>query len=198
MVKSSTEKANRPSLKQVVCIDVETNDLIDSDHNTMPYILQFSAVHDYNEYFNHLVIPKDENFTISEEATKVNGWTKKKFLEAITPTDQTISQVWSEFLHWLVEIGLDFDQDIYLCAYNGFRFDFRVIINELRRFDIYKIQNFKLIDPWLDTLVLEKTTSSLDKAYLNIQHNSWISDTHDAKGDCYKLKKLLTIRSTYK
>ena len=178
MVKSTTEKAKRPSLNQVVCIDVETNDLIYEIDEIMPYTIQFTAVHGVNEKFDRLVMSKDENFTIERDATRVNGWTKESLLKAITSPDQTFPKVWSEFLDWLVEIGLDLDQDIYLCAYNGFDFDFRVIINELRRFGIYEIHNFKLLDPWLDHLIFEKTSLSLDAAFKQIQKNSMKDYAH--------------------
>ena len=95
-------------------------------------------------------MPSDENFTIASEATKVNGWTKKTFLEELTPKPLSFPEVWSEFLDWLRHIGFNLDKDIYLCVYNGYGFDFRVLIHELRRFGIYQVHNFKLLDPWLD------------------------------------------------
>ena len=82
-------------------------------------------------------MPSDENFTIASEATRVNGWTKDSFLEDTTTNKLSFPEVWSGFLEWLGHIGFNLDKDIYLCAYNGYGFDFRVIIHELRRFGIH-------------------------------------------------------------
>ena len=134
----------------------------------MPFILQFTAVHNIGEIYNHLVMPIDENFTIEPEATKVNGWTKESFLKDTTSKKLSFPEVWSGFLEWLGHIGLNLDEDIYLCAYNGYGFDFRIIIHELRRFGIYNMHNFKLLDPWLDQMIFTKKAVKLDDAFKEI------------------------------
>ena len=93
-------------------------------------------------------MPSDENFTIASEATRVNGWTKDKIMKETANNKLSFPEVWSGFLEWRGHIGFNLDKDIYLCAYNGYDFDFRVIIHELRRFRIHKVHNFKLLDPW--------------------------------------------------
>ena len=40
-----------------------------------------------------------------------------------------------------------------LCAYNGYHFDFRVLLHHLRAEKIALSHDFLLIDPWLDTAV---------------------------------------------
>ena len=102
MVKSAIIQTEKPPrLEQVVFIDLETTDLIYEIDQTMPYTLQFSAVHEIGESFDRLVMPSDEHFTIDKEATKVNGWTKESFLKAISGKALSFAEVWSEFLNWL-------------------------------------------------------------------------------------------------
>ena len=84
MVKKVIQTEKQPLLEQVVFMDLETNDLIWEIDQTMPFILQFSAVHSHGEEFDRLVMPIDENFTIESAATKVHGWTKESFMKAIT------------------------------------------------------------------------------------------------------------------
>ena len=81
MVKKIYETSSKPRLEHVVYIDLETTDLIYEIDQTMPFILQFSAIHGQSDTFDRLVTPSDENFTIATEATRVNGWTKDKFMK---------------------------------------------------------------------------------------------------------------------
>ena len=162
----------------------------------MPYILEFSALYSIRHGFSHLVMPSDEHFIIDKEATKVNGWTKEQFLKDINGKELSFKEVWIQFLEWLDSIGLDNLENIYLCAYNGYKFDFRVLIHELRRFGIYSVPNFKLLDPWIDWVVLKKQDSEkLVDRFKKMTKNSYVNPIHKALEDCKKLNKVFTSRA---
>ena len=74
-------------------------------------------------------------------------------------------KVWELFINWVENLGFNLKKDIYLCAYNGYDFDFRVMIHELRR-EGYEIQqNFKLVDPCFDIAKWDKKPRTLDLAF---------------------------------
>ena len=81
MVKKVIQTETPPRLEQVLFMDSETTDLIYEIDQTMPFILQFSVVAQSGESFDRLVMPSDENFEIDSGATRVNGWTKDKFMK---------------------------------------------------------------------------------------------------------------------
>ena len=87
-------------------------------------------------------MPKDKDFTIHKYSTAINKWTKKKLLKALGDQKTMFHEVWTKFLVWLKTLGFKNFENIYLCAYNGFHFDFKVIVNELRRFDCHFHFNF--------------------------------------------------------
>ena len=118
------------------------------------------------------MIPKDPNFTISPEATKVNGWTKESLIKAYKGIIFSFWEVWSLFLCWLKDIGFDIDKDIYLCAYNGYHFHFRMLVCEFRRAGLEKTRNFKLLDPCLDWKMSKNETLELDEAFKQTSINS--------------------------
>ena len=167
MVKSRRLKQDdkTPRLEQVVVLDIETTGLIMEIDGDMPFILQLSAVHNHENKFNSLVWPSDENFEIQAAAAMVHGLTRESLQRRLGDKRPNILDVWYDFIYWLHTIGFDLTKDIYLCAYNGFTYDFRVIIHDLRRLG-YEIQtNFKLIDPWLDHRVFKDESLTLDKAF---------------------------------
>jgi len=99
----------------------------------MPYILQFSAVYDNLKHFNHLVWPTNEKFEIHPKASEVNGFKRPEFDEKVGINKLSMLEVWKLFITWIEGLGFNLKKDIYLCAYNGYHFDFRVVIHELRR-----------------------------------------------------------------
>ena len=81
-----------------------------------------------------------------------------------------------------------------LCAYNGFGFDFRVLIHHWDHFGLRVQKNFILVDPWFDQLVLEGKNVKLDKAFKDIQVNTRIYK-HNGFTDVNKLRKLVAVRA---
>ena len=103
----------------------------------MPSIIQFTAKYCHLEVFNTMITPKDnEHFEIHQEASEVHGWTKDGLLSL--PIDQrpSIKKAWFDFLSWAKEIRMLKKKPIVLCSYNGFGFDFRVLIQNLSLYDV--------------------------------------------------------------
>ena len=57
---------------------------------------------------------------------------------------------WTGFLDWISALDLEPEKQIVLCAYNGFCFDFRVLLFHLDRYNIKIAPNILLIDPWYE------------------------------------------------
>lgn len=69
------------TLKKVVSIDLETTGLIDAKNNKFPYILEFAACLEDGCCYYKYILPIDADFTITQKATEINGWTKTAFLK---------------------------------------------------------------------------------------------------------------------
>ena len=83
--------------------------------------------------FKSLVTPKDPNFTIPAGASGVHGWTKERLLALPENERPTFNVVWKNFLKWLrEETMINLEHNVFLCAYNGFGFDFRLIVHNLK------------------------------------------------------------------
>ena len=122
--------------RQVFYLDFETTDLIYEKRLDLPWIIQFTVKTAHNKIFNTMITPKDnDDFDIPSGATEVHGWTKDELLSLPIEERPNIKDAWISFLAWAEETKVLKDEPIVLCAYNGFGFDFRLLIHNLRYFN---------------------------------------------------------------
>jgi len=113
-----------------------------------------------------MITPKDnDDFEIAPGATEVHGWTKHELLSLPIEERPNIKDAWISFLAWAKETRVLEDKPIVLCAYNGFGFDFRLLIHNLRYFDHEITEDLLLIDPWVDMVHQERINLTLDAAH---------------------------------
>ena len=111
-----------------------------------------------------MITPKgNEDFEINLGAANVHGWTKERLLSLPNSERPTIKDAWIAFFSWAKEVTLLKDKPIVLCAYNGFLFDYRLLIHNLSYFGYVIKDTILLIDPWLDIYKLEQKCFSLDE-----------------------------------
>ena len=164
----------------------------------MPWIIEFGAATPDGKEFKSMVTPGSLDFHIHPDATEINGWNRKKLLALPVAERPTFDKVWKNFLKWMREDGkINPQQNICLSAYNGFGFDFRVILNNLRYFGVSWKKEYILVDPWLDMRILEKKNLKLDDAFRGIQTHAHDHYTHAASTDVNKLRKLTLARALY-
>ena len=89
------------------------------------------------------------------------------------------------------------DHNVFLCAFNGFGFDFRLIVHDLKSFNLPFAQRWVLVDPWFDMVCLEKRCLKLDEAYREISKYSNRRKKHDGFRDINMLRKIHAIRALY-
>ena len=94
-------------------------------------------------------------------------------------------------MDWIKTLPIDQDKRIILCAYNGFGFDYRVLIHNLEEFGIKITLDCWLIDPWLDMVVEEDNNLTLDQAHKNIEDHTQDHYDHGGVKDVIKLHKLV-------
>ena len=117
-----------------------------------------------------MITPKgNDEFEIHPEATAIHGWSKEKLLELPIAQRPTIKDAWIDFISWAKKTTMLPKKPLVLCAYNGFGFDFRILIDNLSYFDFEIKNNILLIDPWLDMIILEKNNLKLDVVHKIIQ-----------------------------
>ena len=68
-------------MEQVLYINLETTDLIQYDHDRMPWIIELAFHYGENERYSTLITPPVEDFDIHPKATEVHSWTKEALLE---------------------------------------------------------------------------------------------------------------------
>ena len=83
-----------------------------------------------------------------------------------------------------------------LCAFNGFDYDFRLLLNHLRENAIPVPENFFLIDPMLDKSIYKKDFTSFEESYHKMFPYGKRHQSHNAFGDCQRLEKFWKVRST--
>ena len=116
-----------------------------------------------------MITPPVEDFEIHPKATEVHGWTKEKLLALPQRERPSFAQAWSQLKKQLkICKDLLYDRNVILCAYNGFGFDFRILVHHWDYFGLRVQKNFILVDPWFDILVLEGKNVKLDKAFKDI------------------------------
>ena len=82
-----------------------------------------------------------------------------------------------------------------LCAFNGYHFDFRVLLHHLREENIAHTHNFLLLDPWLDRAVFEKRFESLEQSYKALFTKATEKQKHGASQDAARLSKYYKTRA---
>ena len=103
----------------------------------------------------------------------MHGWTKERLLALPENERPTFNVVWKNFLKWLrEETPINLEYNVFLCAYNGFGFDFRLIIHNLKSINLPFAQRWVLVDPWFDMVCLEKRCLKLDEVYKEISKYS--------------------------
>ena len=55
-----------------------------------------------------------------------------------------------------------------MCAYNGFDFDFKLILPYLKKLPRYMLKNLVFMDPWFEMVKLQRINLKLDKAFKQI------------------------------
>ena len=160
-------------MEQTLYLDLETTDKLNKESKEMPSIIEFAVYHQHDKRFRSMVTPKDPNFTIAEGAAAVHRWTKEKLLALPEYERPTFDVVWKNFLKWLrEETTINMDHNVFLCAYNGLGFDFRLIVHDLKSYNLPFAQRWVLVDPWFDMVCLEKRCLKLDEAYKDISKYS--------------------------
>ena len=140
-------------LEHVIYLDFESTDKPRYKEEQMPYIIQFTAMSHEQTMFDSMITPRNQDFEIHPEAYDIHGWSKDDLLELPLEKRPYLDQVWNQFLEWIKTLAIAPDNRIILCAYNGFGFDFRVLIHNLEEFGIKIALDCWLIDPWLDMIV---------------------------------------------
>ena len=84
-----------------------------------------------------------------------------------------------------------------MCAYNGFAFDFKLILPYLKKLPRYMLKNLVFMDPWFDMFKLQRINLKLDAAFKQIQVNTKAKYEHGAAMDVNKLRKLVGVRALH-
>ena len=97
--------------------------------------------------------------------------------------------VWAKFLGWISALDLDPTKQIILCAYNGFCFDFRVLLIHLDRYNIKIAPNTLLIDPWYELTLPNGEWIPLSKEFKKSEKQAKLDYSHRALGYARRLCK---------
>ena len=62
----------------------------------------------------------------------------------------TLDLMWEHFMSWLRKQNYSMEQPILLCAFNGFDFDFKILLHHLKSYSIELPKTWYLIDPFFD------------------------------------------------
>lgn len=82
-----------------------------------------------------MITPPTEDFEIHPKATEVHGWTKEKLLALPKEQRPNLIEAWSALIEKLKNnLEINLKQNKFLCAFNGFGFDFRVLLHNLDYF----------------------------------------------------------------
>ena len=134
----------------------------------IPDILQFGAVTSNRKRFMRFITPANPDFVIHADASKKHGIYKEEFLKKDPSKRKGFATVWDEFLDFLKSNHFDKTDRVVLCAYNGFRFDFRVLLFHLKEFNFKLPKNTLLVDPWLDRKIFWDLGGSFLKSYYEV------------------------------
>ncbi|XP_053387915.1 uncharacterized protein LOC123528174 [Mercenaria mercenaria] len=171
----------------IITFDLETTGLI--VHRVMPDITQIAASDQSGKTFNVYVNPIQP---INPEATTVTGISfvngEMKVRGQIVQSVHVKDAV-SQFLSWLEQF-----KNVVLCAHNGRRFDFLILVELLEK--LHLSEKFSEIVPaLLDTMSIfrkQYPKSSLKQEDLVKTHLGITYDAHNAVGDVISLGKLIS------
>ena len=79
--------------------------------------------------------------------------------------------VWSEFIDWFAIRPPKRGSNFVFCAYNGFDYDFRLLLHHLKENAIKLPKNCFLIDPKLDNDIFKGTSKKFEARYLKLFPN---------------------------
>ena len=118
--------------------------------------------------FARFVTPSDPNFVIPLAASKKNKIYKDELLEKPENKRKDFATVWSEFMNWITTNHPSKTSNFVLCAYNGFDFDFRLLVYHLKENAIKIPKNCYLIDPKLDNYIFKNGSRAFQNCYTEL------------------------------
>jgi len=162
----------------------------------IPDILQFAIVTSNRKRFMRFVTPANPDFVINPKASKKHGIYKEEFLKKDPSKRKGFATVWDEFLDFIESNHFHLTDRFVLCAFNGFRFDFRVLLFHLKEFNIKLPKNTLLVDPWLDRKIIYDLEGSFLFCYFDVFDNTHMDYPHNALGDAERLEKYYKYRTS--
>ena len=184
-----SKKLNLYQLHQVVSLDLETTDKIESSKKDLPHIVSFGACsHDF-KLFHTYVTPYDPDCVFTMKASSINKVTRQSLYQKPESERPVFHRAWKQFLQWLDEIGYDLTEPIVLCAFNGFNFDFKLILHHLELYkESYELRKIYLVDPFFNGKAGDKQNlSDFQTQFNELFSNSREEYPHTANGDSIRL-----------
>ena len=74
----------------------------------------------------------------------------------------TLDLAWENFMKWLNDIRKSPNKPVIFCAYNGYQFDFFLLVLHLEPYGLKFDKSSLFIDPYIDLFRLDRTNASLD------------------------------------
>ena len=83
-----------------------------------------------------MITPKHDQWEVHDDAERVNVWNRKRLMNL--PEDQrpTLDKAWEKFLIWLKGTRKSLEKPVIFCAYNGFKFDFYLLMIHLSMYGL--------------------------------------------------------------
>ena len=83
-----------------------------------------------------MITPSDPNFQIYYGATVIHKWTKESLMNLNSDQRPTLDIAWKQFEIWLSDHLKSLHKPVILCAFNGFKFDFMILMKNLDHYGI--------------------------------------------------------------
>ena len=147
---SNQQKLKHLRIQDIIFLDIESTDYIKEYQQQFPWILSIAGCNSNVNTFARFVTPSDPNWTIPISATRKNKIYKDEFLAKPENKRKDFATVWSEFMNWIATSHPSRGSDFVLCAYNGFDYDFRLLLHHLKENAIKLPKNCWLMDPKKD------------------------------------------------
>ena len=152
-------------MQDIIFLDIESTNYIKEYQQQFPWILSIAGCNSNVNTFARFVTPSDPNFVIPLKASEKNNIYKDEFLEKPKNKRKDFATVWSEFMNWIATNHPSGGSNFVLCAYNGFDFDFRLLLHHLKENAIKIPKNCYLIDPKLDKDIFKTTSRKFQDRY---------------------------------
>lgn len=107
----------------------------------------------------------------------------------------TLKVAWIKFRNWINSIVPDTMQQIVLCAFNGFGFDFRILLYHLDRYLIKIPSHWILIDPCYDVYRVNGSMTKFESIFNDTVQHANEKSAHGGLQDAIRLAKFHALRS---